>query len=197
MPGVRPMAGNDSHEQAAPFPAVVFTVGLFVLGARLSGAEAGVEFTGFFRDDQGLTFALREKASGNTKLLSAGQEFAGYQVRSFDEKEGILTVSRDRVDYRLTLVLSKIKQVDSPPPEPPPEIKQKILNNLRQLSAAADQYFLENGVSKANYDALVGPTKYVKRIDPVAGEQYQGMQFEQGKELKVTTEQGHVVSYRP
>ena len=166
-------------------------------GLPLTGAEAGVEFTGFFRDEKGLTFALRDKASGSSKLLLAGQEFSGYAVRSFDDKEGVLVVARDKVEYRLPLVRSNIKQVDLPPAEPPPEVKKKILNNLRQLSAAADQYFLENGVSQVNFDSLVGATKYVKRIIPVAGEKYQGMQFEQGRKLEVTTGQGHVISYAP
>lgn len=42
----------------------------------------------------------------------------------------------------------------------------------RQLSAAFDQYMLENGVSTAALSDLVGPDKYVKVIYPVAGETY-------------------------
>ena len=47
-----------------------------------------------------------------------------------------------------------------------------VLNNARQLSAAADQYFLENGVSSVVSDGLVGATNYVKAINTVAGESY-------------------------
>jgi type IV pilus assembly protein PilA len=47
-----------------------------------------------------------------------------------------------------------------------------VLNNARQLSAAADQYYLENGVSTVASSNLVGPTAYVKAINTVAGESY-------------------------
>ena len=47
-----------------------------------------------------------------------------------------------------------------------------VLNNARQLSAAADQYFLENGVSTVASTNLVGPTNYVKAINTVASETY-------------------------
>lgn len=47
-----------------------------------------------------------------------------------------------------------------------------VLNNARQLSAGADQYFLENGVSTVGSVDLVGATNYVKALNTVAGETY-------------------------
>jgi type IV pilus assembly protein PilA len=47
-----------------------------------------------------------------------------------------------------------------------------VLNNARQLSAAADQYFLENGVSTVTSLDLVGATNYVKAVNTVASETY-------------------------
>jgi type IV pilus assembly protein PilA len=47
-----------------------------------------------------------------------------------------------------------------------------VLNNARQLSAAADQYFLENGVSTVGTANLVGSSNYVKAINTVAQEVY-------------------------
>ena len=47
-----------------------------------------------------------------------------------------------------------------------------VLNNARQLSAAADQFFLENGVSSAAQGSLVGATNYVKAVNTVASETY-------------------------
>ena len=47
-----------------------------------------------------------------------------------------------------------------------------VLNNARQLSAAADQYYLENGVSTVSQGALIGPTSYVKALNSVANETY-------------------------
>ena len=49
-----------------------------------------------------------------------------------------------------------------------------VLNNLRQLSSAADQYFLEKGVSTVAQTELVGTnsTQYIKNIQTVANETY-------------------------
>ena len=47
-----------------------------------------------------------------------------------------------------------------------------VLNNARQLSAAADQYYLENGVSTVSSANLVGATNYVKVVNTVASETY-------------------------
>ena len=54
-----------------------------------------------------------------------------------------------------------------------------ILNNLRQLNGAAQQYFLEHGVSTVAYTDLVGSDKYVKTISAVARENYPTV-FHQG-----------------
>ncbi|HTQ31362.1 MAG TPA: prepilin-type N-terminal cleavage/methylation domain-containing protein, partial [Opitutaceae bacterium] len=52
--------------------------------------------------------------------------------------------------------------------------EKAITNNLRQLSSAAQQYMLEQGVNSVGYTDIVGTTtdKYVKSINTVAGEDY-------------------------
>ena len=47
-----------------------------------------------------------------------------------------------------------------------------VLNNARQISAGADQYYLENGVSTVVLTDLLGPTSYVKALNSVANETY-------------------------
>src|ERR1044072_2996801 len=47
-----------------------------------------------------------------------------------------------------------------------------VLNNARQLGAAADQYFLERGTSTASITALVGSQAYIKSLSTVANETY-------------------------
>ena len=47
-----------------------------------------------------------------------------------------------------------------------------VLNNARQISAAGDQYLLENGVSSVSLNNLIGPTNYVKSLNLVANETY-------------------------
>ena len=175
-------------------PLILTVVGIFVTTVGVSGAEAGIEFTGWVKDDKGLLLALKSKAGGYSSWVTIGRDFDGYTVRAMDEVAETLEVTKDGVTFRLPLVRSKVKLADT---EPPPELKKLILNNLRQLAAAADQFFLENGVSRATYDDLVGPTKYVKKIVPQDGEDYQNLQFVQGKPFQVTTSQGYVISYRP
>ena len=72
-----------------------------------------------------------------------------------------------------------------------------VLNNARQLSAAADQYFLENGVSTVASDNLVGSDKYVKAVNTVAGESYP-TNFTQGITITITGVAGsRTVTYAP
>jgi type IV pilus assembly protein PilA len=59
-----------------------------------------------------------------------------------------------------------------------------VLNNVRQLAAAADQYFLENGGSSVSQGNLVGATNYVKALNLVASETYPAA-FTQGSPITV------------
>jgi type IV pilus assembly protein PilA len=47
-----------------------------------------------------------------------------------------------------------------------------VLNNARQLSSAADQYFMESGQSTVTLADLIGPTTYIKALNSVASESY-------------------------
>lgn len=47
-----------------------------------------------------------------------------------------------------------------------------ILNNARQMAAAADSYFLESGATFAASSSLVGASNYVKTLNTVALETY-------------------------
>ncbi len=72
-----------------------------------------------------------------------------------------------------------------------------VLNNLRQLAAAADQHYLETGTTTATYDQLVGPTRYIKVLNSVAGENYRALRFVQGQTLRVRMANGQMVEYKP
>lgn len=56
-----------------------------------------------------------------------------------------------------------------------------VMNNLRQLASAANQYFLEHGVISVAYEDIVGTSAehYLRDFKPVAGEIYNEV-FEQG-----------------
>src|SRR5437868_8792976 len=72
-----------------------------------------------------------------------------------------------------------------------------VLNNARQLSAASDQFFLENGVSTVASVNLVGATNYVKAVNTVANETYP-VNYTQGVTITVSGIAGaRTVTYAP
>jgi type IV pilus assembly protein PilA len=72
-----------------------------------------------------------------------------------------------------------------------------VLNNARQLSAAADQYYLENGVSTVTLGGLVGSANYVKALNLVANETYPGG-YTQGVTITITGVAGvRTITYAP
>jgi type IV pilus assembly protein PilA len=72
-----------------------------------------------------------------------------------------------------------------------------VLNNARQLSAASDQYYLENGVSTVVISALLGPTSYIKALNSVAQESYPAG-FSQGTTITIGSVAGlRTITYSP
>lgn len=74
-------------------------------------------------------------------------------------------------------------------------IKKAVLNNLRMIAAASDQYFLENGVNNVEIEQIVGPDKYIKNLIPIAGESYTSLVIRQGQPIQVRTNTGEIITY--
>ncbi len=79
----------------------------------------------------------------------------------------------------------------------PRELKQGILNNLRQVDAARGQFRLENGSDPDSVETLVGDRGYIRRLQTVGGEDYSGISMGAGQLLTVTTPDGTTVTYDP
>ncbi|MBL9218783.1 MAG: pilus assembly protein [Opitutaceae bacterium] len=76
-------------------------------------------------------------------------------------------------------------------------IDKAVMCPIRQLAAAADQYYLENGVSTVHLDQLVGATNYIKALNTVAGETYPTF-YTQGRTFTVTGVAGaRTITYAP
>lgn len=72
-----------------------------------------------------------------------------------------------------------------------------VLNNARQLSAAADQYFLEAGAEYAEITSLVGSDKYVKAVNTVASETYPDV-YTQGVTITIdNVANARTITYAP
>ncbi len=157
---------------------------------------------------------IKDKASGRTRWMVAGETVAGYTFKSYNASNGSVAMTKDNFTSNLTLKTAKILSTavpNAPTAQPPaagipalpaatdPVAAQQraILNNLRQIAAAADQYYLENGTNKVTLSDLVGPEprKYIKQIVPVAGEDYSKLELAQGKELVVPLPDGTTMKY--
>ena len=72
-----------------------------------------------------------------------------------------------------------------------------VLDNARMLTDAADQYFLENGVTTEKLTDLVGPNHKVKELKIVAGEKYPEV-YTQGVPITITGGEGkRTLTYSP
>ena len=72
--------------------------------------------------------------------------------------------------------------------------EKAIINNLRQIAAAGQQYILENGSTQVTMGALEGT--YFSTLAPVAGESYTSVSVsESGGTLSVTTSGGQTISF--
>ncbi len=72
-----------------------------------------------------------------------------------------------------------------------------VLNNARQMAAAADQYYLENGATFADATSLIGATNYVKALNTVASEGYPTA-YTQGVTITITGVAGQrTITYAP
>jgi prepilin-type N-terminal cleavage/methylation domain-containing protein len=78
--------------------------------------------------------------------------------------------------------------------------RNAIVNNLRQINSAAQQYMFENGVVQAALTELVGTetTKYIKTLNPIAGEIYTGLIVSSTQtQLTITSASAGMVVYTP
>jgi len=72
--------------------------------------------------------------------------------------------------------------------------EKTIQNNLRQFSAAGQQYIMETSKNMATYADIVGPDKYIRELQPVAGENYKLLVVhESDHSLSVRTAAGKVI----
>ena len=162
-------------------------VNLMVL-SRAANPE--IEFSGVLVAGAETKVALAKKGTAPAQWIQVGGEFGGYSVAAYDGTASCVVLTKKGEEFRIPLRDATVVVV---PRELPPEEKQAIMTNLRQLSLAADQYYLENGKYTALYSDLV----YVKPLYPKSGEDYRTIVFKQGQPLTVTTASGVTVTYQP
>ena len=119
-------------------------------------------------------------------------------VAGLRQENLLLRAEVDDVKSRLAALAA------APRPKLPPapgksvgEQQRSILNNLRQLAAARDQFIRDEGRVPLSSAELVGYTRYVKRYLAVDGEDYRSVSLIPGQPMTITTASGLTVTFDP
>lgn len=170
--------------------------------ASLAAAPVKVEMSGVDASASPVRVVLTDPATREQAWVAVGARFAGCEVRAYDAKRQRLTLARGTETWEIPLEGAR---VDAPAlnPEEANRISTQIKNNLRQIAAASEQYFLENGVSTVRLEQLVGsgPNHYIRTLAPADGEDYSKLDLtqltttSQSKEWTIQTKRGVIVRY--
>ena len=76
-------------------------------------------------------------------------------------------------------------------------INKAMMNNLRQIAAARDQFQIQNGRPAASVEELVGEYKFIRALVAVNGESYAALSMIPGQPLSATASDGVTVTYDP
>jgi RNA polymerase sigma factor (sigma-70 family) len=165
--GIGSQFGRSGHIKAAPQPAVDDAQSRLIASLRQSNAS--------LQSDVDRLNASNAQLAGNVAQLTASNaELSAAKVAPS-------AVPAKNLSIGMT----------------PRELKQGIMNNLRQINAARDQFQLEKGAPPGSVEELVGDSNYIRRINTVGGEDYSGLSMAAGQSLTVTAPDGTTVTYDP
>jgi type IV pilus assembly protein PilA len=136
---------------------------------------------------EGLARVLKFVPQTNRPMIAVrsnvpdGILITSYMERSLKQDVALLSVYNPvTIGLMASMAIPAFEKVRSS------SLEKAVINNLRQLSAAAEQYYLETGTTSATYDDLVGPTKYIREITSVGGENYRTLVFKSGRPLQLS-----------
>src|SRR5688572_1635356 len=171
------------------------------LSPILDAAEPGIVFSGVMTAGGKTRIALTDPEKNVTTWVQPGEQFKGYTIARYDEKDEAVFLKKGTQETRIGLVAAKTP--DTPASTSTAETTAAtqaaaaaaIRSNLRQLATAARQYQLAHNVSTVGYNDLVGPGKPIKELKPVAGENYSTLNFGPNVTgVSVTTANGTTIS---
>ena len=163
-----------------------------------ASAPVVIEFAGVDASADPVRVSLVDPATKEREWVKLGGRFAGCEVRAYDPKKQTLQLARGGETWELALQAGVIATTTLSEEERV-KIEKSVRHNLRQVAAAADQYYLENGVATVKLGQLVGngPNHYIKELKPVDGEDYSKLELVQAAESKwvLVTARGVEVRY--
>lgn len=192
LPLVASIRETSSHLRAL---GIILRVAFLFSGGATATAFAAEppEFIGVMANGHDVRLSLREKESGTFRWLQIGESFADYTLKAFDASTDTATLEKDGATFRVALNSAKIKEGSSGA-RLAPATAQSMYHNVRQIAAAANQYYLENGKAAVTLDELVGPDKIVKRLVIIAGEDYHTLTLKQGTPVILTAPSGETIT---
>jgi hypothetical protein len=175
----------------------LFLLLLIPAAALPAATDDNIEFSGVLVVPDKTTVHLASRSSGTSAWIALGQSFEGYTVSAYEAKTDTVVLTKEGVTLRVRLNTAKVKE-GKPPLDPlvVAQLTKAVLNNLRQLGAAADQYYLEHGTNHATLADLIGPANYIRELKSVDNEDYSQLEFTQGKDFSITTASGVTVTYK-
>ncbi len=173
---------------------------LFFTLLAIRGLAADIEIVGEYTIGTTRTLSFVSPASPQAEWVKLGGNYRGYHVASYDPATKTARLEKAGETLEVRWRNQPADGAAAPTaltPEQREEIKRKVLHNLRQLGAAADQFYLEHGTNTTTLDKLIGNQAYIKQLNPIDGEDYTRIEFQQGHPLTVTTAHGDTVTYAP
>ena len=156
----------------------LFVAPALLASLALEAAPVRLVFSGIDASAQPARASLLNPATKESAWVAVGGSFAGCEVRAYDAQKQSLTLARGSETWEIAL-----EGIPAAAPalsaEETERITRQVTNNLRQISAASEQYFLEQGVTTVRLDQLVGPDKYIRELKPADGEDYSKLKLEQ------------------
>lgn len=174
--------------------------GLVLAAGAMVAAPVELQFAGVDASEATVRVSLVETRTKERGWVAVGGRFAGCEVKSYDAARRMLTLARGGETWELalqdgTIASSKLSAEETE------RVSIEVLANLRQLAAAADQYYLENGATVVTFDKLVGggPNHYIKELKRADGEDYTKLDLRHGgdaPEWVIVTARGVEVRYK-
>ena len=152
------------------------------VASLVGAAEPGIELAGVLTAGGKVRLALTDTEKKVTTWVEPGDEFKGYTVARYDQKEEAVFLKKGAQETRIGLLAPKTTDPTAvntvtTNAAPAAATATAIRANLRQLATAARQYQLAHNATSVHYADIVGPDKMIKEIKPVAGENYSTLSF--------------------
>jgi hypothetical protein len=164
------------HHAASPtgrralFARAALAACLPVLAAGLHGTPT---LLGVVVENDGVWLALRAE-TGIQRWVQVGGQFDDYRIERWNMAGRTATLRRGRESIELQLVADAVNQT--------PEIMNGIAGagvweNIGKLAASACQRMIARETGEVGAEELLGPEESLRKIEPVAGENYADIFF--------------------